>query len=278
MTVSKKELDQLKKLKEIARKQIPLNNDVFMIFAKNKNFCQEFLRVILRDNKIVVVENDIQKCLPTAFSKFVIIDMLCRLRNGKLVNVEIQLTKEKYHAKRILSYASKIKNFTTTKGVRYKDVKDLIIIYLTLEDIFGCGSTVYEVNMNIVSDKGDLVSKWDAGLEVYYVNTVGLTNKTINSYLKLLTDKTTLNKNYKVTSEIKDAIYSKGGVSIMSKEMKNLINEIKEDARIEGNREGMQQGKLQTLLNLVKDKLLSVKEAAKRLDISEREFVKLAKT
>lgn len=41
-----KELEQIKKLRKITRKQIPLSNDVFMIFAMNKKFCQEFLRYI----------------------------------------------------------------------------------------------------------------------------------------------------------------------------------------------------------------------------------------
>ena len=42
--------------------------------------------------------------------------------------------------------------------------------------------------MNIVSDQKEIVDKWDAGLIVYYVNTKGLTNKSINEYLKMLTD------------------------------------------------------------------------------------------
>ena len=87
-----KELEQIKKLRKITRKQIPLSNDVFMIFAMNKKFCQEFLRVILQDKKLVVIKNNIQKHLPNVFSKSVVIDMLCILGNGSIVNVEIQLT------------------------------------------------------------------------------------------------------------------------------------------------------------------------------------------
>ena len=123
----------------------------------------------------------------------VILDMICKLGDSSIVNVEIQLTKEKYHAKRILTYASKIRTYELEKGATYKDAKNIIIIYLTLEDIFKLGSTVYEVNMGIVSDQGKRVGEWDAGLRVYYVNTKGLTNKTINEYLKMLTDKTTFN-------------------------------------------------------------------------------------
>ena len=37
--------NRLKKLRLEIQKSIPLNNDAFMVFAKSKKFCQEFLRV-----------------------------------------------------------------------------------------------------------------------------------------------------------------------------------------------------------------------------------------
>ena len=282
--MKKKEEQQYERLKEIISSSIPLNNDVFMIFAKNKEFCQEFLRVVLQDERLIVIENDIQKYLPTAFSKTVVIDMLCKLGDDRIVNVEIQLTDEESHAKRILHYASKIKSYTTSKGTNYKDIKDLIIVYLTLNDIFKKGSTVYEVVMNVVSDQKEVVRAWDAGLKVYYVNTKGLTNKSINEYLKLLTDKTTLNSKYNVTSDIKNEIFKTGGNN-MSKEMMELLDEIREDSKAEGREEGREEGieqgreegKLSVLINLVKDKLLSVADAAKRLNMSEEQFAALVK-
>ncbi len=45
----------------------------------------------------------------------------------------------------------------------------------------------------------------------------------------------------------------------------------------EGRAEGKAEGKLSVLVSMVKDKLLSVAEAAKRLGVSEKEFMRLAK-
>ena len=260
-------VDNNERLKRLIRSQIPLSNDVFMIFAKNKKFCQEFLRVILEDKKLKVIENDIQKYLPSAFNKYVTVDMLCKLGDGSIVNVEIQLTKEKEHARRIFTYASKIKNYLTEKGTKYKDLKDIIEIYLTKEDIFKKGSTVYEVEMNIVSDREEHVAKWDAGLKVYYVNTKGLTNKNINEYLKLLTDKTTINRRYRQTSSIKEGLYKKGG-AVMSKEMQAVLKDMKEEGRQEGRQEGM----LHAFIGMIKDGLITIKDAAKRLNMNEKEL------
>ncbi len=270
------EVEKLKKLRQITSKQIPLNNDVFMIFAMNKKFCQEFLRVILQDEKLVVMENDIQKNLPSAFSKSVIIDMLCRLGDGRIVNVEIQLSEERWHAKRILAYASKIKSYTTDKGTKYSDIKDLVIIYLTKKDIFNKGSTVYGGEMNVVSDQGEQVSRWKPGLQVYYVNTVGLTNRNINNYLRLLTDNITISSKYKITSEIKELVYKRGG-SKMSSEMRKFMDELREEGREEGRQEGRQEGKTGILIEMVKDKVLSMAEAARRIGMSEEQFAALVK-
>ncbi|MBP3200919.1 MAG: PD-(D/E)XK nuclease family transposase [Lachnospiraceae bacterium] len=268
------EKERNEKLKRIIRTSIPLKNDVFMIFARSKKFCQEFLRVILQDKKLVVIENRIQKVLPSIANKNVVLDMLCKLSDEKIVNVEIQLVEEKYHAKRIFTYASKIRTYELEKGAKYKDARDIIIIYLTLEDIFKKGSTVYEVNMDIVSDQGIKVNKWEAGLKVYYVNTKGLTNKNINEYLKLLTDKTTFSNKYKVTNKIKTDLYQRGGV-LMSKEMMEVLD----DVRLEGVEKGMQQGLHQGMVNVLvrqfKDKKISAKEGAEYLNVTVNEFLKL---
>ena len=55
----------------------------------------------------------------------------------------------------------------------------------------------------------------------------------------------------------------------MSKEMREILD----SERAEGREEGM----LSILIEMVKDKLLSVAEAAKRFGVSEKEFEKFAK-
>ena len=125
--------------------------------------------------------------------------------------------------------------------------------------------------MNIVSDQNEQISKWDAGLKVYYVNTEGLTNKNINEYLKMLTDKTTINKKYKQTTIIKSELYKLGGVT-MSKEMRAILDSEREEGRVEGKREG----KIEAFISMVKDGLMNMKDAAKRLGMSEKELTKLA--
>ena len=272
------EQERYEKLNKILEDGYPLKNDIFMIFAKNKDFCQEFLRVILQDDELEVIENDIQKVIPSAFNKNVVLDMICRLKDKRIANVEIQLNNEKHHAKRLMTYASKIRVYDLKKGDDYENTNDIIIIYLTLDDILKKGSTVYEVKMDIVSDQGERIDKWDAGLKIIYVNTKGLTNKTINEYLTLLTDRTTINSRYKMTSKIKEDLFKRGGV-IMSKEMMEVLDDVREEGMQQGIQQGMQQGIQQGIINILirqfNEKKISAKEGAEYLGVSIDDFLKL---
>ena len=261
---------KLKKIEEL-KKEIPLKDDVFMLFARHKDFCEEFLRVLLQDDKLEVIDNRIQKTLPSAFSKKVRLDMLCKLKDGKYVNVEVQLTNEEAHAKRIFLYASELKHYLTEKGTKYKDVDDIIEIYLTKEDIFKKGSTVYQVKMEVETDNNEFVEDWEPGLKVYYINTEGLTNKTINEYLRLLTDKTTLSKDYKVTSDIKKGLYEKGGYG-MSIAMMEMLDEERALGMAEEKKRS-----ISMVVNSYKNGLINENQAAGILGITVNEFTKKVK-
>ena len=67
----------------------------------------------------------------------------------------------------------------------------------------------------------------------------------------------------------------------MSKEMRAILNSERAEGKAEGMQlgmqQGMKQGMIKVLLGMVKEKILSVAEAAKRLGVSEKEFMRLAK-
>ena len=233
---SKIELE--KRLKEL----IPLDNDVFAYLAENKAFCQEFLRVVLNDNKLVVKDNEPQKFLPNVYFKSSIVDLLCELADGRIVNVEIQLYKEEDHAKRLFYYASMIRKAYSEKGIDYDELNDIIVIYLTKTDIFHKGSTVYNVDMNIVSDQNETIQEWACGLKVMYINTEGITNKNINEYLKLLTDRTTYNDKYKETTIAKKEIFTQGGDSMRPEWLQKIFDEEREEGLEQGKIEGRKEG------------------------------------
>ena len=63
----------------------------------------------------------------------------------------------------------------------------------------------------------------------------------------------------------------------MSKEMRAILDSERALGKAEGMQQGRAEGMFTILLDMVKDKLLSVAEAAKRRGISESEFARMAK-
>ena len=69
----------------------------------------------------------------------------------------------------------------------------------------------------------------------------------------------------------------------MSREMKKWIDETKgywkqvgiEEGIEQGKKEGKEQGKIELALNMFKNKLIKLKDAAKLLGMSEKQFTKL---
>ena len=58
----------------------------------------------------------------------------------------------------------------------------------------------------------------------------------------------------------------------MSKELRQMM----EEERTKGKKEGKKEGMIEAFVGMVKDGLLSMKDAAKRLGMSEKEFTKIA--
>ena len=122
--------------------------------------------------------------------------------------------------------------------------------------------------MEVVSDNNEFVEDWEPGLKVYYINTEGLTNKTINEYLSLLTDKTTLSNDYKVTSEIKKGLYEKGGYG-----MSTAMMEMLDEERALGIAEEKKRS-INMVVNSYKKGLINESQVAGILGISVDEFMK----
>ena len=75
-----------------------------------------------------------------------------------------------------------------------------------------------------------------------YINTEGITNKNINEYLKLLTDRTTYNDKYKETTIAKKEIFTQGGDSMRPEWLQKIFDEEREEGLEQGKIEGRKEG------------------------------------
>ncbi len=93
----------------------------------------------------------------------IIVDLLCSIK-GRVVNVEIQQANTLDHFRRVRYHGAVITANVTDPGTDFKDVPDLVIVYVTPFDILKRGRTKYVVKKTAL-DIGDVIE--DGETDVY---------------------------------------------------------------------------------------------------------------
>lgn len=103
-----------------------LMNDLkFRIIANNKLAIQEILRVILRDDKLIVIKTLGQKEISKSIYHGVILDCICQLGTGEIVNIEVQTSfnDNPFYRTRYNQSMLTIANAPKDKNFEYKNLK-----------------------------------------------------------------------------------------------------------------------------------------------------------
>ena len=92
-------MNQKEKIEKI--KEFRLIDDVFFeVFASDIPACQEILRTILEDEKLIVNDVIVQSSERNIYGRSVRLDALCMLGDGSLCNIKIQRSDSDNHLKR----------------------------------------------------------------------------------------------------------------------------------------------------------------------------------
>ena len=85
---------------DVIRKFTLMDDVFFEVFAQDKLAVQEMLRVILNEPNLTIVEVTTQDAIPNLYGRSVRLDAVCRLGDGRIVNVEIQNSDNDNHVNR----------------------------------------------------------------------------------------------------------------------------------------------------------------------------------
>lgn len=75
--------------KEIVKKLNIIDDAFFYKMAEDKEVCEEILRVILENPDIEIISAEPQKFLRNIGAKSVILDVMCKDKNKRLMNIEV---------------------------------------------------------------------------------------------------------------------------------------------------------------------------------------------
>ena len=68
----------------------PIDDLMFRVMARDEAFCGELLGVLLQDRGLTVVKSTPQSHVTNTRGRSAVLDALCELSDGRLVNVEVQ--------------------------------------------------------------------------------------------------------------------------------------------------------------------------------------------
>ena len=157
-----------------------IDDTFFHKIVEDRGVCEEILRVIIGDPAIKVIESRPQVSLRNTASKSVVLDVLCEDESGRRYNVEVQKRDNDDHIKRARYNLSNIDTMFTEKGIDYRALPDVYIIFITKFDIFKMGKTVYHIN-RIVDGTKLLASN---GTYEIYVNATGNDNSEVTELMR----------------------------------------------------------------------------------------------
>lgn len=278
-----------KEIREYIKNLRPIDDVFFEVLAENKEVCEEILRTILKDDKLIVKEVIAQKSLKNIYGRSVRLDALCILSNGTKCNIEIQRADNDDHQKRVRFNVASIDVKDSKAKEKFTAIEDVYAVYISEFDIFKKGKCIYHVD-RILRETGTIV---DNGIHEIYVNTAVNDNSDISELMQCFLQTDVNNPKFPKLSQCVTENKSERGISAMESVLETLLNkaraegeargEIKGEARgeargeIKGEAKGEVKGRLNLLFELFLKGTLSSDVAASTANIEEQEFINLAK-
>ena len=145
------------------KNMVPFDDVMFQKMCESRETCQEIISTILGQD-IRVIDVVPQDSIENLQGRSVRLDCLCKLRDGIYVNVEVQKPDNDDHEARVRYNASVITANQTPKGIKFRDVAQVIVIYITRFDIFGDGRPIYHID-RVVRETGKV--RTDGFTEIY---------------------------------------------------------------------------------------------------------------
>ena len=223
----------------------PIDDTFFEVLADDIGVCQEMLRIILEDEKLIVKDVIVQSSKRNLYGRSVRLDALCILGNGKKCNVEVQRSNKDHHLKRVRFNASVITVRDSQTDDKFEETIDLIVVYISEFDIFKRGRVIYHVDSVIRETQ----EKVDDGLERVFVNTAVKDGTTISEYMDCFLQKEIDNAKFpKLTNRVHYLKHEEGGVNAVCEIMRKYSEEVAEKAYLQGEEAGKEIGQRHTVI------------------------------
>lgn len=242
----------------------PIDDVFFERLMENKKVCQEILRVILNDDKLIVKTVVAQRGIQNLFGRSVRLDALCILGNGEICNIEVQKSDNDDHVKRVRYNASLITANKTPKGSDFSSVPTLLMVFISRFDIFKKNRNIYHVH-SVITDEGMGYEMVNNGLSEVYVNTAVKDGTTLSELMECFEKEKVDNTKFpNLTKEVKYYKENKKGVSRMCQIVEDYAQEKADFQRALDI--------VELIDNAMRNGEMSLKDTCKLVGVSQRAY------
>lgn len=155
-----------KRKRDLVQSMNLMDDDFFHKVMEDSGACEEMIQTILQDEGLCILESETQKFLRNCGARSVQLDLFCRSSDNRYFNVEVQKSDIDDHQRRVRYNCANIDTYVTEKGIRFKDIPEVYVIYLAKFDVFRGNCTVYHID-RVVRETGKVV---DNGIHEIYTN------------------------------------------------------------------------------------------------------------
>jgi len=218
------------KIREEAKKLVPIDDVMFRKMAEDKLFCQEILRVIMNDQELIVINNTPQYVVTNLQGRSVILDAHCKLGDGRETDIEVQKSNDDDHQRRVRYNGSVLSANIMDPGARFEKVPDVCIVFISRFDMFKDGFPLYHID-RVVRETGKIV---DNGFEEIYVNAAVSDGSDVSELMEVFVSETAYSDKFPLTSAGKHRYKeTEEGQQIMCEIMERLNTEARQEGRNE---------------------------------------------
>jgi len=209
----------------------PIDDEMFRKMAEDQGFCEEILRVILRDDSLKIEKLIPQNEIKNLQGRSVILDAVCFMRGGFYCHVEVQKKNDDDHARRVRYNGASLTANITDPGIKFEQIPDVYIVYISKSDIFDSHLTLCHVD-SVIRETGEVV---DDGLYRVFVNATIKDGSDVSKLMDVFTEDDTYDfEKFPKTSERKRRFkVGEEGQREVSETMERICREIAEEIAVE---------------------------------------------
>ena len=246
----------------------------------------------MNDPSIEIIEGITQKELknPVIKSRDIRLDVLCKDKEGNYYNLEVENKIERANPKRARFHMASITTRMLKKNEEFRDIKNTYVLFFVRGD-----ATKNKKTLDSFSYKNKNNQELKDGSFIFYIDTTVIDDTPLG---KLAHDFNCANPDEMYYEQIAKAVRHykcEGG----EKEMCELVEQYREQGRLEGidlgrqegerkakkkwkkkvkqaESKGKQDGQLKTLVSLVQQNLITIECASGQMNLSVEEFINKA--